>query len=53
MLRGQLPERGGVEVEPFQPDPHLVGPQIRARVEALRGLREHARRLDHAVQADR
>ena len=37
---GELAERRGVEVEPLDAHPHLVGPQLAAGVEALGGLRE-------------
>ncbi len=47
----ELAERRGVEVEPLDPDPDLVGPQLAAGVEPLGGLRQHAGRREHAVQA--
>ena len=46
VLVGQLAEAGGVEVEPLDPDPGLVGPQRRVGVQALRrpaGGRRQAR----------
>ena len=49
----ELAERRGVEVEPLDPDPHLVGPQLAAGVEALGGLGQHQRAVEHPVQAGR
>ena len=46
-------KRRGVEVEPLDPDPHLVGPQLGPGVEPLGRLRQHSGGLEHAVQADR
>ena len=40
MLALELAERGGIEVEPLDPDPHLVGPQLATGVEPLGGLLE-------------
>ena len=53
VLALELAEGRRVEVEPLDPDPHLVGPQLAAGVEPLGRLRQHARRREHAVQADR
>ena len=47
----ELAERGGVEVEPLDPDPDLVGPQLAAGVEPLGGLRQHHPLVEHPVQA--
>jgi hypothetical protein len=52
MLLGQLPEARGVQIEPFDPDPYLVGADPRPSVQAPRGLREDSRRLDHPRQPD-
>ena len=53
VLALELAERGGVEVEPLDPDPHLVGPQLAAGVEPLRGLRQHRRVVEHPVEPGR
>ena len=47
----ELAERRGVEVEPLDADPDLVGPQLGAGVEALGGLRQHDTVVEDAVQA--
>ena len=49
----ELAERRGVEVEPLDAHPDLVGPQVATGVETLGGLRQHAGRLEDPVQADR
>ena len=49
----ELPERRRVQVEPLDPDPDLVGPQLTAHVEPVRRLRQHAGRREHAVQTHR
>ena len=46
----ELAERGGVEVEPLDADPDLVGPQLAAGVEPLGGLRQHRRARPGPVQ---
>ena len=56
VLAGQLPVARGVEVERLDGDAHLVGPQLRARVEAAGRLRQGdgvSRGLEHSVQAHR
>jgi hypothetical protein len=53
VLLGQLPVRRGVQVQPLDRDPDLVGPDLRPRIQSLRGLRQHADRFQDAVQADR
>ena len=52
-LRSELAVRRGVEVEPLDPDPDLVGPELAAGVEPLGGLRQHARSVEDPVQAGR
>ena len=49
----ELAERRRVEVEPLDPDPDLVGPELAAGVEPLRRLGQHAGRREHPVQPDR
>ena len=52
VLGRQLAERRGVEVEPLDPDPDLVGADLGAGVQPLGGLRQRAGRREHPVQAD-
>ena len=47
----ELAEGRGVEVEPLDADPDLVGPQLGAGVEALGRLRQHDAVVEDAVQA--
>ena len=47
----QLLEARGVEVEPAHPDPHLVGADLRRRVQAPGSLGQHALRLENSVHA--
>ncbi len=49
---GELAERGGVEVEPLDGDPHLVGPDRGVGVEAPGRLRQDAGRLEHPVHPE-
>ena len=51
VLVGQLPEAGGVEVEPLDAHAHLVGRERGIGVEPPGGLRQHAGGLEDAVQA--
>ena len=53
VLALQLAEGGGVEVEPFHADAHLVGPEVRRGVEPECRLRQHPGRLEDPVHADR
>ena len=55
VLALELAERRGVEVEPLDPDPDLVGPELASGVEPLRRLRQHAgaRRAPGADRSDR
>jgi hypothetical protein len=46
----ELAERRGVEVEPLDPDPDLVGPQLLAGVEPLGRLRQHDAVVEDPVQ---
>ena len=49
----ELAERRGVEVEPLDADPHLVGPQLAAGVEPLGRLGQHAAVVQDPVQPGR
>jgi hypothetical protein len=49
----QLPVRRGVEVEPLDPNPHLVRRDLRRRLQPLGGLRQHSGRGHQSVQPDR
>ena len=53
VLGGELAERRGVQVEPLDPQPHLVRADRRGGVQPLGGLRQGAGRGQHAVQAHR
>ena len=53
VLLTQLPERGGVQVQPADTDPDLVRRQLRARIQLACRLREGTRGVEHAVQAQR
>ena len=53
MRQRELPERGGVEVQPSDSDRDLVGSDRRRRVESPGGLRQHADRFENPVRADR
>ncbi|GAA1899694.1 hypothetical protein GCM10009687_81300 [Asanoa iriomotensis] len=52
VLLPQLSVAGGVEIEPFHPNPHLIRPDFGTIVHTPRCLRQDARRLDDAVQTD-
>jgi len=49
----QLAERRGVEVEPLDADPQLVGPQLLAGVQPLGRLRQHDAVVEDTVQPRR
>jgi hypothetical protein len=51
VFRGQLAEARGVEVEPLDPDPDLVGADPGPGVQPPRRLRQHPGGLDHPVQS--
>ena len=53
VLALELAVRRGVEVEPLDPDPDLVGPQLAAGVEPLGGLGQPHGVVQHPVQAGR
>jgi hypothetical protein len=50
---GELTEGRGVEIETLDIDADLVGPELRAGIEAPRSLREGTGGFDHPVQAQR
>ena len=49
---GELPEGGGVEVQPLDRDAHLVGGDRRVGVEPQRRLGQDTRRLEHPVHPE-
>ena len=53
VLALELAERRGVEVEPLDADPDLVGPQLAAGVEPLGRLGSTTRVVEHPVQSGR
>jgi hypothetical protein len=53
VLGGQLAEARRVEIEPLDRDPDLVRADLRARVQAPRGLGQYPYRLKDAMQSNR
>jgi hypothetical protein len=53
VLLRQLAEAGGVQVQPFDVDPNLIGPQLGSWIELPGRLRKQSDGRQHPVQAER
>jgi hypothetical protein len=52
VLRGELAEAGGIEIQPLDRDSHLVVRNFGRIVQLEGGLRQHPLGLPDAVQSD-